>query len=177
MNCEPKLTLVLPNIGRKFYKIVRKRRKRTSTRRESKYDRGQFTTEGDRDAADDLVRDDYEHRSSRRKRDLYPERRREGGDREIRVEPLRERPPPRRVEEDDEIVVIEEPDSGDDRRRNRARSRVGSRIVDEAEEDERVFITEEARREDRKRYSEKMNERFRDEGYVEGAGERYRSRE
>lgn len=183
---EPKLIPQCP-IGRKFYKNVRKRRKRKSTRRESEYDRGQFTTEGDRDAADSLIREDRAH--GKREPNLYPERRRERGDSEKRGSRISEReyivPPPRREVEEDEIVVIEEHDGRDDRRRSRAGSRVG-RVVEEVDDDEIVVITEEARREDRQRYSERMNERFqrereregfRDEGYVEGVGERYRSRD
>ncbi|CZR54485.1 related to protein involved in cell growth [Phialocephala subalpina] len=188
--------LLLLNKGRKYYKTVRKRRKRKS-RRESEYDRGQFTTTADRDAADSLIEDGA---YGRRNRDLYPERRRRGdpekkGSRIIETEVEREyrSPPPREKEyvEEDEIVVIEEhsPPRREHRRHgshagSRAPSRAPSRIVPlrDGSESDVVVITEEARREDRQRYSEKMNERFkkverdresngfRDEGYEEGIG-------
>lgn len=169
--------LLLLNKGRKFYKNVRKRRKRKS-HRESEYDRGQFTTEGDRDAANSLIQD---YGYGRRNRDLYPERRRERerrgdsekrGSRVVETEILRDSnyppppplgreyaPPPPREDDDDEIVVIEEHSPPRrSHRGSRAGSRAPSRAVHRDDESEIVVLTEEARREDRQRYSERMNE-------------------
>lgn len=168
----------MSSTGRKYYKHVRKRRKRKSTRKEPEYARGPFTTQEDREEHDSLIEDRSRHgwHEEASSRARYPVRDEKRGSRIIEVERTYDRRgAPIPVTAEDEIIVITEPE---ERRGSRSRRESRNRVIEREYGDVGdVVVRESDRREDRRRYSERMNERFRDEGYEEGGRERERDRE